>query len=106
MQQAWVEAILQQCETAQIPFFFKQWGGVRKHKAGRQLHGRTYDAQPSRMAIAVSDQTTRQEALARAETWSVTWQTVAKEALDDTALRPPPSSQAHHALSLTAASVA
>jgi len=67
MQQAWVEAILQQCETAQIPFFFKQWGGVHKHKTGRQLHGRTYDAQPARGAIAVSDQTTRQAALARAE---------------------------------------
>ena len=102
MQQAWVEAILQQCETAQIPFFFKQWGGVRKHKTGRQLHGRTYDAQPSRVAVAVSDQTTRQAALARVETRSVTWQTVAKEALDGTVPRPPQPSRSHNALSLAA----
>jgi hypothetical protein len=88
MQQAWVEAIIQQCETAQVPFFFKQWGGVRKHKTGRQLHGRTYDTQPSRVAIAVPGQTARQAALAHVETWSVTWQTVATEALDDTAPRP------------------
>ncbi len=105
MQQAWVEAIIQQCETAQVPFFFKQWGGVRKHKTGRQLHGRTYDAQPSRVAIAVSDHATRQAALARMETWSVTWQTVAKEALDGTAPRPQQPSQAHNALSFAAASV-
>jgi protein gp37 len=28
------------------PFFFKQWGGVRKKKAGRLLDGRTYDEMP------------------------------------------------------------
>ena len=82
IQPAWVEAILQQCDAAQVPFFFKQWGGVRKHKTGRQLHGRTYDAQPSRVVIAVPGQAARQAALARVETWSVTSQTVATEALD------------------------
>jgi protein gp37 len=35
-----------QCEGAGVPFFFKQWGGVRKNKAGRHLNGRTYDALP------------------------------------------------------------
>jgi protein gp37 len=29
-----------------VPFFFNQWGGIRKHRAGRTLHGRTYDAMP------------------------------------------------------------
>ena len=29
-----------------MPFFFKQWGGVNKKKAGRELDGRTYDALP------------------------------------------------------------
>jgi protein gp37 len=106
MQPAWVEAILQQCEAARIPFFFKQWGGVRKHKTGRQLHGRTYDAQPARIAVATVDQATRQAALARAEAWSVTWQTVVKETLDDTAPRAQQSSRSHNALSLTASSVA
>jgi len=30
-----------------VPFFFKQWGGVRKNRAGRELHGRTYDEMPA-----------------------------------------------------------
>jgi protein gp37 len=29
-----------------VPFFFKQWGGVRKHETGRELGGRTYDEMP------------------------------------------------------------
>ena len=30
------------------PFFFKQWGGVHKTKAGRSLDGQTYDEVPDR----------------------------------------------------------
>jgi protein gp37 len=46
MEQAWVCEILSQSETAGVPFFFKQWGGVQKKLAGRTLHGRTYDQLP------------------------------------------------------------
>ena len=46
MQPEWVESIWQQCQEASIPFFFKQWGGVQKKRAGRLLHGRTYDEMP------------------------------------------------------------
>ncbi len=46
MKPEWVISILQQCEDAGVPFFFKQWGGVRKKKTGRKLNGRTYDAMP------------------------------------------------------------
>ena len=35
MNEEWVPAIRQQCEDAGIPFFFKQWGGVRKKEKGR-----------------------------------------------------------------------
>ncbi len=42
----WVVEIREQCERANIPFFFKQWGGTRKAWAGRQLDGRTYDGMP------------------------------------------------------------
>ena len=42
----WVLSIRDQCEQAKVPFFFKQWGGVRKKRAGRELDGRTYDAFP------------------------------------------------------------
>lgn len=42
----WVDSICRQCEAVGVAFFFKQWGGVRKHRAGRTLNGRTYDALP------------------------------------------------------------
>jgi protein gp37 len=42
----WVESIHRQCRLACVPFFFKQWGGVRKDMTGRELHGRTYDEMP------------------------------------------------------------
>ena len=35
MEPTWVRTIRDQCETASVPFFFKQWGGVRKKRAGR-----------------------------------------------------------------------
>jgi protein gp37 len=44
----WVRAIRSQCKGAGVPFFFKQWGGVRKGNTGRQLDGRTYDEFPKR----------------------------------------------------------
>ena len=40
-------AIRNQCRRAKVPFFFKQWGGVQKSKAGRELGGRTYDELPN-----------------------------------------------------------
>jgi protein gp37 len=42
----WVESIHRQCLRHGVPFFFKQWGGVRKDITGRKLHGRTYDEMP------------------------------------------------------------
>ena len=46
MHKEWVESIQQQCQDANVPFFFKQWGGVRKHRTGRESNGRTYDELP------------------------------------------------------------
>lgn len=42
----WIRSIYRQCRKAKVPFFFKQWGGVRKDLTGRQLNGRTYDEMP------------------------------------------------------------
>jgi protein gp37 len=42
----WVSNILEQCQAAGVPFFFKQWGGVQKKRTGRLLNGRTYDEFP------------------------------------------------------------
>lgn len=46
MKRTWVESIRCQCQKADVAFFFKQWGGVRKDLAGRELNGRTYDNMP------------------------------------------------------------
>ena len=42
----WVTEIKEQCLKAGVPFFFKQWGGTNKKKAGRLLEGRTWDEIP------------------------------------------------------------
>jgi protein gp37 len=47
MKRAWVVNVRRQCRSAGVPFFFKQWGGVRKSEAGRELDGHTYDEFPS-----------------------------------------------------------
>jgi protein gp37 len=46
MRREWVVSIRRQCRQNGVPFFFKQWGGVHKSKAGRLLDGRTYDEMP------------------------------------------------------------
>lgn len=46
IKEEWVLDIKAQCLESDIPFFFKQWGGVNKKKAGRTLQGQTWDAMP------------------------------------------------------------
>ncbi|MCK4829334.1 phage Gp37/Gp68 family protein [bacterium] len=46
MEKRWVLDIKNECEEKTIPFFFKQWGGINKKKAGRILDGQTWDAMP------------------------------------------------------------
>jgi protein gp37 len=43
----WVREIRDQCIKENVAFFFKQWGGVQKHRTGRMLDGRTWDEMPS-----------------------------------------------------------
>jgi protein gp37 len=45
--EGWVASIFPQCRAARVPFFFKQWGDVRKDLTGRRLNGRTYDELPA-----------------------------------------------------------
>jgi protein gp37 len=42
----WVREIRDRCVERGVPFFFKQWGGVRKNRSGRVLDGRTWDEMP------------------------------------------------------------
>jgi protein gp37 len=46
LQPAWVRDIRDHCLSAEVPFFFKQWGGVIKKRTGRILDGRTWDQMP------------------------------------------------------------
>ena len=46
IKEEWVLEIKAGCERASVPFFFKQWGGTNKKKAGRALLGRTWDEMP------------------------------------------------------------
>jgi protein gp37 len=47
MKREWVVEVRRQCRSAKVPFFFKQWGGINKKRAGRLLDGRTYDELPT-----------------------------------------------------------
>jgi protein gp37 len=49
----WARALRDQCSAAGVPFFFKQWGGVNKKRAGRQLEGRTWDEMPEVRRVAL-----------------------------------------------------
>jgi protein gp37 len=46
MEKNWVLDIKYECEKSKIPFFFKQWGGINKKKAGRTLDGKIWDEMP------------------------------------------------------------
>lgn len=47
MDKNWVVDIRNRCTKKKVPFFFKQWGGVNKKKAGRILDGQTWDQMPA-----------------------------------------------------------
>lgn len=49
IQTSWVLDLRDQCQKSNVPFFFKQWGGVNKKKAGRELDGRTWNELPQIM---------------------------------------------------------
>jgi len=51
MKKEWVIDIKNQCEKSKVSFFFKQWGGTNKKKAGRILDGRTWDEMPIKSLV-------------------------------------------------------
>ncbi len=48
MEEVWALQIRDSCISQNVPFFFKQWGGINKKKNGRLLEGRTWSEMPSR----------------------------------------------------------
>lgn len=51
MDLAWAADLRDQCRRAKVPFFFKQWGGRDKKRAGRVLEGRVWDEMPAVDAV-------------------------------------------------------
>jgi len=52
MDPSWVIDIRNQCQEANVPFFFKQWGGVNKKRTGRELEGQIWNEMPILANIA------------------------------------------------------
>ena len=46
MEPQWAESIRDQCAAANVPFFFKQWGGRTPKANGRHLDGQLWDELP------------------------------------------------------------
>src|SRR5436309_7044472 len=67
MHKDWVLSLRDQCRKAGVAFFFKQWGGVRKSKAGRELDGQFYDELPPRVELPVLESGPRLAAVAEIE---------------------------------------
>lgn len=61
VKETWILSLLEQCRSSNVPFFFKQWGGVQKKRAGRLLNGRTYDEMPPVHSTKIPDRRTRME---------------------------------------------
>jgi len=54
MERDWVLEIRDHCKKSKVPFFFKQWGGVRKDLTGRELDGQEYDEFPDSTSVRVN----------------------------------------------------
>jgi len=65
----WVRSLRNQCEADGVPFFFKQWGGRQKKKAGRVLDGRTYDEFPNFVRGPVPSNSVRDDHIASVQQW-------------------------------------
>lgn len=52
MKAEWVRSIREQCKSAGVAFFFKQWGGVRKKTSGRILDGSVHDEMPGELGLS------------------------------------------------------
>ena len=50
MEAEWAREIRDQCVAQSVPFFFKQWGGLRPKSGGRLLDGEEWSQWPARLA--------------------------------------------------------
>jgi protein gp37 len=68
MKAEWVRNIRRQCKQADVAFFFKQWGGVRKSETGRELDGKTYSEFPTRNSTEAPTLEDRRNVMQQLET--------------------------------------
>lgn len=59
MNPEWVTGIRDQCQQAKVAFFFKQWGGTNRKKAGRTLEGQTWDEMPATPSLFSAHRSSR-----------------------------------------------
>ncbi len=59
LEASWVRSLRRQCRVSGVKFFFKQWGGVRKHLTGRTLDGKVYSEFPERPTQLAPDSSQR-----------------------------------------------
>jgi protein gp37 len=71
MKKEWVTSLRDQCQKGGVAFFFKQWGGVRKSEAGRELEGSTYNDVPAKSAANVAPQRIRLGLIADVKKWEL-----------------------------------
>jgi protein gp37 len=88
MDKKWALSLRDQCREAAVPFFFKQWGGVRKSTTGRTLQGRTYDELPLRIPRPALDPQTCAAVAAEIETRHATLNLVTLSELPARSRRP------------------
>ncbi len=74
MKEEWVANIREQCDAANVRFFFKQWGGVRKSETGRVLGGHTYDAMPERRSRNVPIKHLRMAMMDEVRKWEAAYE--------------------------------
>lgn len=73
MEEAWAQNLRIQAQAAGTAFFFKQWGGPNKKRAGRRLGGREYNEQPPFDVAAVPSEWTRRHRLIEASRLQDKW---------------------------------
>jgi len=74
MKKEWVISVRNQCRETKTPFFFKQWGGVRKAQNGRRLEGRTHNEFPKQTRNVVADLEACRAIASQIEAaWQSTW---------------------------------
>jgi len=99
VQRQWVRSIRDQCARQNVAFFFKQWGGVRKGKSGRELDNRTYDDTPAPRVAPYPNVSEYQRRLQEAQRLSEAFGPrvllpIARSALGDRDLKKMPGSRA------------